>query len=97
MSEQEDTRRRFYDECYTILVRYAEAHESQRVDFIHAFMNDQRPPTEWRFGGNLGFGGKFYDVHHRQYVANYPEDRTTERDRIIDKVNQLIEKLVPKT
>jgi hypothetical protein len=40
---------------------------------------------EWRFGGQLGFGGKVYLSLSRLYVSCYPEDETPElRDRIAE-------------
>jgi hypothetical protein len=53
---------------------------------------------EWRFGGQLGFGGKFHMVdgfRPRMYVSCYPEDQTPERLVLIATVNAELAKLAP--
>lgn len=40
---------------------------------------------EWRFKGSLGFGGKIYiDANGDCRVDCYPDDKTPERQRMID-------------
>lgn len=84
--------RDIFEKAYGILVAHAGApsREQYMVDtFVDAFTT--RPlAMEWRFGGNLGFGGKFWRNDHRYYVSCYPEDRNAKRDRIIKKVNELL-------
>lgn len=43
---------------------------------------------EYRFQGNLGFGGKFWATNSQFYVTCYAEDRTPERNEIIERVNK---------
>ena len=47
---------------------------------------------EYRFRGDLGFGGKVY-VEDPPRVACYPEDETPERNRKIENANGLLRKL----
>lgn len=58
-----------------------------------------QPWGEWRFCGNLGFGGKLYfsTYPHRNpdlYVDCYPEDNTPERAALIQKVNLRLAELL---
>lgn len=48
---------------------------------------------EFRFEGNLGFGGKFLNDGWRWVVTCYREDETAERLAAIDKVNEALLKL----
>lgn len=48
---------------------------------------------EYRFCGSLGFGGKFWDSHHRWYVTTYREDETDERRATIERVNARLDDL----
>lgn len=43
--------------------------------------------TEWRFGGNLGFGGKVYN-QGSFYVSCYREDETPERRKMVSQANE---------
>lgn len=80
------------DEVYDILVEHAGAPESDRSSFV-AYCAPLSFGHEWRFQGNLGFGGKFYaDFRGRNLrVGCYSEDRNEERERIIDLVNDLLD------
>lgn len=84
-----------FSKVYDILVQEAGAVEDERESFLH-----HHPPThtpsEWRFRGKLGFGGKFRCDPHRKvpyYVSCYHEDRTPERAAIEMKVNNLLKDL----
>ena len=48
---------------------------------------------EYRFGGNLGFGGKVY-LEDPPRVSCYPEDETSEMSRMIQNANKLLSILV---
>lgn len=80
---------------WDVLVKHAGAGEHDRESFVMAFSHPaMRPtPTEWRFCGSLGFGGKFWDNAGQWYVSCYPEDATVERRRIIQKVNGILDTL----
>src|SRR5688572_1078314 len=43
---------------------------------------------EWRFIGALGFGGKLYLNCGRLRVSCYSEDRTPQRDAMIERANE---------
>jgi hypothetical protein len=70
---------------YNILVDVCEAPESSRDAFIQYYVENL--DGEYRFQGNLGFGGKFYFGKDRWYVAYYYEDITDERVKVASKVN----------
>lgn len=75
------------NEIYDLLIRKVGALERHREDFV---ANVTFACREFRFGGSLGFGGKFYN-DHRWRINCYPEDATTERTRLITEVNSLLE------
>lgn len=75
---------------YDLLVREAGARESQRDDFV-AYVSTHAH-TEWRFGGSLGFGGKFWNSSERYYVTCYPDEETPERRAIVQRVNEALER-----
>ncbi len=82
------------DKIYTILVNVCGAAESERPWFLQ----NQRAadhPTEWRFRGHLGHGGKFWRVPGyrleddvRLYVTCYREDETPSRLAMITEANR---------
>ena len=87
MSDTKETYRRIY----SILQEHAGSRRVYEDDFIYAFtLMPNGPPTEWRFQGTLGIGGKFWRYDGRYYVTCYPEDKTPEREAVIAKVNALL-------
>lgn len=83
--------RAFYHACWTTLVRFAGAidRDTDRRSFVDAFT---KPSTvEYRFMGELGFGGKFWRNADRFYVSCYREDETPKRRELIEYINKLIE------
>lgn len=84
----------FWATVYDHLVKLAGAQESGRRSFLLALAGDS-PPTEWRFQGLLGFGGKLWPcrVDGVPYVTCYPEDETPVRLEIIRRVNAELEQL----
>lgn len=83
------TDREFYNQVYDLLIREAGARDyiHDQTSFVDAYCKIQYPATEYRFGGKLGWGGKFYRSGDRFTVSCYPEDRSVEIDAIIKKVN----------
>ena len=76
---------------YSVLVGVCDAHESERDFFIYAQTTSYT--HEWRFGGNLGMGGKFWRGAGAWYVSTYPEAMTEERKAIIKEANRRLDKL----
>lgn len=75
------------DRIYTVLVEICGAYDDRwtRGSFV---MHVQRPTfTEWRFGGKLGFGGKFWINAGKWYVNYYQEDETPEMVQIVKEAN----------
>ena len=59
--------------------------------FVRVITDQESPCHEWRFIGNLGFGGKFRNNGNRgnvPYVDCYPEDETPERLVMIERANE---------
>ena len=67
---------------FDILVAVAGTHKSYRDDFIRCMAEGCR---EYRIGGPLGFGGKYWPETNR--VTCYPEDETPQRKEIIERTN----------
>ena len=92
------------NEIYTILVevcgapdptritKSGEEYNPYRYEFVYEFSEKEEPTREWRFCGNLGFGGKFWHNNDKFYVSCYREDETPEREKAICEANdKLIE------
>lgn len=77
-------------QIWTILVEEVGAREDDRRSFVQ---HQGAACTEWRFQGELGFGGKFYPSRARWYVGCYPEDRTATREALIERANRRLESL----
>lgn len=92
------TDREFYDAVYTILVDEAGAPAGldDREIFIRAYCEVDHPATEYRFGGLLGFGGKFWRAYDSFYITAYREDETPKTIAIRENVNVLLEKAMDK-
>jgi len=81
---------------YAILVECAGANGDnyEIMSFICSHLEGKYPCHEWRFGGELGFGGKFRIESMR--VDCYSEDRTPKRKKIIEKTNLKLKELIEK-
>lgn len=66
-----------------------------RQEFIRWFA-ENHGDYEFRFQGDLGFGGKFWDYDGRWYVTYYAEDQTKNRDDIEIRANIALEELKQK-
>lgn len=83
------------DAAYTILIEECGAPPAHREDFRHAVLRwgAKDYPFEYRFGGNLGMGGKFWitrrygPFHDRWDVTCYREDETPGRKAMIERAN----------
>lgn len=69
---------------YDVLVTDVRAPAGDRDSFALEFTKPE-PTNEWRFGGMLGFGGKFR--LERMAVGCYREDETPERQAAMDRAN----------
>lgn len=70
---------------YLILMEECGAPDRLVDDFIYRVARQDPPTTEYRFQGDLGFGGKYYPKRNR--VSCYPEDETPERLKMIARCN----------
>jgi len=75
------------DAVYDVLSSLVSAHPSSKAEFIQAHTNPDGP-DEWRFGAELGFGGKYWSGQNT--VSCYPEDRTPALDELIEKTNRIL-------
>ncbi len=78
----------FLNKVYNLLVAIGGAHEYERESFVYHHLEGC---TEWRFQGQLGFGGKYYS--ERNKVSCYSEDKTEHREYLIKKLNEELAKL----
>lgn len=72
---------------YDVLVQECGAYKGFREDFVLHFCEDplDRLTSQWRFGGLLGFGGKFNWIH--MSVSLYQDDLTPLRAGIQQRAN----------
>ena len=98
-------REQFWNKVYDILVEECEAYDGghERENFLYHQMKETTPddpysgpPTEWRFQGALGFGGKFWRNNGKLYVNCYSEDSCPEREEMIEKANKRLAVLLEK-
>ena len=80
------------NQIWTILIEEAGSREEERSAFIY---HQGKGCTEFRIGGPLGYGGKFWNNSGRWYVNCYREDldRKPELAAIILRVNARLESL----
>ena len=67
-----------------------------RAYFIHSCTTDGGP-SEFRFGGAIGFGGKGYFSTHRGYVSCYAEEESPYVNLMIARANTRLQALYLKT
>lgn len=79
------------ERVWVILEEYAGASRSTRDEFMYAAT--VAGITEFRFGGLLGFGGKFWINCGRWYVNCYREDELPSRLMLIAAINEKLEEL----
>jgi hypothetical protein len=94
MTRSEGLEESIADRIWTVLVQEAGASERDRAAFVyhqtHHFV------TEYRFCGNLGFGGKIWRGSSYQspvYVTCYGEDENTKRTKAIENTNRKLKEL----
>lgn len=83
----------FLEKVYAILVELGGATLDgwQKDAFIQAHLDKEYPCQEWRFGGRLGFGGKYYSRENR--VDCYIEDYKGARRDLIAQINTKLKSL----
>jgi hypothetical protein len=79
------------NKIYDLLINIGGASSYERSDFVYHHVESDSGCDEWRFRGNLGFGGKYRS--HTNRVDCYREDATPERIRITDNLNSELSKL----
>lgn len=77
---------------YDILVQYCGASSDEHDQY--SFMYHQTTGCrEYRFMGNLGFGGRFWNLLREWSVNCYTEDVNPERQVMIDEANKALKGL----
>ncbi|WP_186214815.1 hypothetical protein [Burkholderia gladioli] len=77
------------NKIYDVLLMCGAAPDDRQGFVQYAVVRDN--PLEWRFGGKLGFGGKFH-FHDRRIRCNR-EDETNKRLAIMAKANAALAQL----
>jgi hypothetical protein len=77
-------------QIYDILVSHCGASERWRNNFYAMF-----PCDEYRFQGDLGFGGKIRYREGRLWVDYYPEDETDAKETICSTANYALKQIEP--
>jgi hypothetical protein len=80
--------RQLAKQIFEILVETCGADWRDWPSFAHHVTTKNR--VEFRFQGNLGFGGKFHRYGEKMYVSCYTEDDTFERRSAIQTANERI-------
>lgn len=80
------------DAAYTVLVKEVGAVDDalERQSFIWSVTDDTHPTSEYRFGGSIGFGGKFRNNGNRNdtpHVDCYREEESPEVNAAIERAN----------
>lgn len=77
------------NKVYDLLVNIGKANENDRGDFI--YHHTKNGCIEWRFGGALGFGGKYLSRYNK--VTCYEEDVNSERVKLMVELNTALVKV----
>jgi hypothetical protein len=80
------------NQIWTILVEEAGSREDERSAFVY---HQGKGCSEFRIGGPLGYGGKFWHNNGRWYINTYPEtlEREPALSATIERVNKRLESL----
>jgi len=83
-------------EIYDVLVQYAGANITEKDSFVDSHSNHREygECTEWRFCGNLGFGGKYRS--YTNTVDCYNEDLNNKTKKIIVTTNDQLQLVTTK-
>ena len=85
----------YYRKVYDILVKEAQASPTSRDEFVRwcfgTLMEIHPLAGEWRFGGTLGFGGKYWIATNT--VSCYREDETPARIQSVSNINQKLKEI----
>lgn len=79
---------------FDILIEECGAAPSMRTEFVRE--HGKEPwywPTEFRFQGLLGFGGKFWNEYNNWRVSCYPENETQLVKEYMQKANERLASL----
>lgn len=78
------------DVAFSVVSACCGASPRRRAEFVAAVAQwlHEGVASEFRFEGALGFGGKLYTDHDGSMrVSCYPEDRTEQRDLMVQRAN----------
>jgi hypothetical protein len=83
--------KRNLDAIYDLLYEHCKAPWGLKNSFIQSFSDHSKSyPKEFRYQGNMGFGGKIYMDGTKIWIGCYKEDETPERLATICKVNEIL-------
>ena len=79
------------NKIFDVLVETCNASETLRQPFV--VNQTTEVINEWRFGGALGFGGKFWRKPDRIHVNQYAENETPKTRKMIEAANERLAEL----
>lgn len=79
------------NKVYDLLVSIGGAYEPDRQSFIYHHCESKHICEEYRFGGKLGFGGKYRS--NLNSVDCYSKDETRARYLIIEELNKKLSEI----
>jgi hypothetical protein len=82
------------EDIYDILEQVCGANKDLRFDFVSYITRPLPWGHEYRFQGNLSFGGKLYSNSQGVYVDCYSEHKTVQVASEIDEANKRINELL---
>jgi hypothetical protein len=94
-----EEQRPLFEKVYDLLIEYggASTDSYDKEAFVLAFTQREQRATEYRFCGHFGFGGKFCSRAGSFYIMYYPEDKTSERERLLAKINAMLATIEPRS
>jgi hypothetical protein len=94
MTDLRDRLKGLFSRVYDVLVEMCVAQDTDyaRFSFVFAMTEKEHPVTEYRFGGKLGEGGKFWMP---SFTVSYyhPEHDTPERRELVLRTNAALRAL----
>jgi len=81
---------------WDLLMAEAGAIEHWRKDFVYhqTKVDKYGPPNEYRIGGVLGYGGKFWRSYDALHVSFYSEDESDDRNEVVRRTNERLAEMV---
>ena len=84
-------KKKFYGLVYDVLIDLAGAPHAEKENFVYSHIKIDAIVEEWRFGGYLGFGGKYWS--EKNSVNCYQENETPKIIKLIEEINKRLDEI----